>query len=221
MSTVDRLLAEYAAAFKSGKIDPWPYLDQVEGKEREELDRRMDEFLQGLEPAGWDPEAFAKSPAAALVERLVPEMLLPREGWRELLPSLRFRNKLKREQVDAELALALEARSEEESEKIADYYHDMEQGNLDSRGVSEEVLEALSEIYGTTVRVLRKVGGATGPSRTRGAVFARSENEVLALPDVDQAADSPAPERYFSRIKGKPDRIDRLFVDVDGSEQGR
>ena len=218
MSTVDRLLAEYAAAFRDGKTDPWPYIDQVEGAEREQLDEKMEEFLHAVEPAKWDPEAFSKSPAAGLVDRLVPELLVPEQGWRDLLPSMRLRLEMKREQVDAELARALEAQDEREVSKVADYYHDMERGNIDPRGVSDQVLEALSGIYGTTVKVLRKVGEATGPYRYSGAVFARSEHdEVLRLADGDQAGKQPS----FSRIRGEPDRIDRLLVDVDGSGGGR
>ena len=217
MSTVDRLLAQYAEAFRSGQTDPWPFLDQVEGAEREELDRKMDDFLIRVEPAEWDPEAFTNSPAAGLVDRLVPELLTPESGWRELLPSLRLRMHLKRGQVDAELARALEAEDPDESAKVADYYHDMEYGNIDPHGVSDRVLEALSEIYGTTVQVLRRVGEATGPSRSGGALFARSEHQVLGLSDRNQAEGKPP----FSRIKGKPDRIDRLFVDVDRSGQDR
>ena len=55
MRQVDRLLDEYATAFKAGKTDPWPYLDQVEGEQREELDRKMDEFLLAVEPDAMGP----------------------------------------------------------------------------------------------------------------------------------------------------------------------
>lgn len=217
MSTVDRLLAEYAASFRSGKTDPWPFLDQVEGEQREQLDRKMDEFLTKVEPAGWDRAAYMASPASGLVDRLVPEMLVPERGWCDLLPSLRLRMQMKRAAVTAELARALEAKGPQEDEKVADYYNDMEQGNLDPRGVSDQVLAALSGIYGTTVDVLRKVGDATRPSDSGGAVFARGEYEEMGFAD----ASAPRPETVFNRIKGKPDRIDRLFVDVDRSAQGR
>jgi hypothetical protein len=217
MSTVERLLAEYVAAFQSGQTDPWPYLDQVEGEERDQLDRKMDEFLTQVEPARWDEAAYRKSPASGLVDRLVPEMLVPEHGWCDLLPSLRLRMKMKREAVTAELARSLEAKGREEDEKVADYYNDMEQGNLDPRGVSDQVLEALSGIYGTTVDVLRRVGEATRPPDSRGAVFARGDYELMEMADARASLSEPS----FSRIKGKPDRIDRLFVAVDRSEPDR
>jgi len=217
MSTVDRLLAEYVAAFESGQTDPWPFLDQVEGEEREQLDRKMEEFLTQVEPAGWDEAAYRMSPASGLVERLVPELLVPEYGWCDLLPSLRLRKQMKREAVTSELAKSLDAHGREEDEKVADYYNDMEQGNLDPHGVSDQVLAALSGIYGTTVEVLRKVGKATRQPDSRGAVFARGDFELNEIADAGKSAPDPS----FNRIKGRPDRIDRLFVDVDRSEQGR
>ncbi|MEX0620765.1 MAG: hypothetical protein WD181_04220 [Solirubrobacterales bacterium] len=225
MDTVDQLLAEYAEAFKSGQTDPWPFLDQVEGAEREELDRRMEKFLLEVEPARWDRAAYESSPAFELVERLVPELLVPEQGWRDLLPSMRLRLRMKRETVFAELAKALDARGAIEEEKVADYYNDMEQGNLDPQGVSDRVLDALSGIYGTTVEVLRKVGEATPKPKAGGSVFARSEDTHLKFSSQQYfgLADFPegSPTPSFNRIKGKPDRIDRLFVDVDQSGAGR
>jgi hypothetical protein len=217
MSLVDRLLNEYAAAFRAGDTDPWPYLDQVDGDEREELDRRMDEFLSKVEPVAWDPEAYAGSPAARIVDQIMPSLLVPQGGWRALLPSLRIGKQIKREKVDAELASALDADSPQEAEKVATYYHDMEQGNLDPRGVSEIVLAALSGIYGTTVEELRRAGAATGPPGGAGdVVFARvvgDTDEDFVLSSEDRSG--------FTRIKGEPDRIDLLFTDPDYDDPDR
>ena len=52
-------------------------------------------------------------------------------------------------------------------QKVAGYYHEMEQGTLDSRGVSERVLAALGEIYGTTAEKLREIGEPLGDRRRR------------------------------------------------------
>lgn len=217
MTSVDRLLEQYATAYRSGDTDPWPYLDQVEGDERVELEQMMELFLLKVEPREWDPLAFSKSSAAGFVDQLVSKLLVPEQGWRELLPSMRLGMKMKREAVFAELARALDAKGKEEEVKVADYYNDMEQGNLDPRGVSDRVLEALSGIYGTTVDVLRRVGEATPPPKAGGAVFARSEDR-----DLEPAGSIEAqPRRAFSRITGKPDRIDMLFVDFHRSEPGR
>jgi len=214
---VDRLLDEFAAAFREGDTDPWPYLDQLQGDERNELDRRMDEFLRGVEPAVWDPDAFAGSPAERIVDRIVPSLLVPPGGWCELLPSLRLRKKIKRDKVGAELAGALNAENPREAEKVATYYHDMEQGNLDPKGVSRSVLAALSRIYGTTVDVLQRAAGATEPPGGTGdVVFAR----VIGDTDEDFVI-SEEHREGFTRVKGEPDRIDRLFTDPDYEESDR
>lgn len=218
MTRVDRLLNEYAAAFNAGDSDPWPYLDQVEGEEREELDRRMDEFLAEVEPVAWDPEAFADSPAKAMADRIAEDLIVPPGGWPELLPSLRLRREMKREEVETRLAEDLDASGEEQVEKVATYYHDMEHGNLEPRGVSDSVLDSLARIYSTTLKVLRRAGSAAGPPGASGAVFARrpSDTDDMALGFV------PSEERgSFSRVEGKPDRIDRLFTDPDYEEPGR
>jgi hypothetical protein len=212
MTSVDRLLEQYVTAYRSGDTDPWPYLDQVEGEQRLELEEMMELFLVNAGPADWEPDSFRESSASKFVERLVPDLLVPERGWRDYLPSLRLRLRIERQAVDAQLARALEATDPAETEKVADYYHDMEQGNLEPEGVSDPVLEALSEIYGTTVQVLRRVGERTRPPDTR-AVFARSDSRVVELADTDSSRPKPA----FSRIEGEPDRIDRLFVDVDRS----
>ncbi len=217
MRQVDRLLDEFATAFRAGQTDPWPYLDQVEGEQREELDRKMDEFLIAVEPDAWDPGAYADSPANRVVDRIMPSLLTPSGGWRELLPSLRIRKRMKRERVESELARALDALGSQEAEKVATYYHDMEQGNLDPKGVSGKVLAALSGIYGTTVKVLQRAGAATEPPGSAdGIVFARvvgDTEEDFVISSEDRSG--------FTRIKGEPDRIDRLFTDPDYDEPDR
>lgn len=229
MSRVDRLLDEFAAAFASGQTDPWPFLDQTEGEERVELDNRIEQFLLEAEPEPWDRAAYESSPASRLAERLAADIVVPEEGWRELLPSMRMRNEIKREEVSAELARELEASDARESEKVADYYNDMEHGNLDPQGVSDRVLESLSKIYGTTVEVLRRAGEATPPTRSGGHVFTRSEasrlesegTHLMAYTEAYSPPPPPETEPGTGRIKGSPDRIDRLFVDVGRSEPGR
>ncbi len=55
---------------------------------------------------------------------------------------LRERAQVKRAELVERLAEALGRRPSEE--KVASYYHEMEQGSLDSEGVSRAVLEALA-----------------------------------------------------------------------------
>ncbi len=89
----------------------------------------------------------------------------------------------------------------------------MEHGDLDSRRVSERVLAALGEIYGTTAEKLREIGeplgigappaaGAPAPAMTRTATpdpaYAAEDREELRSEPV-----APAEER---------DEIDEMFT---------
>ena len=53
------------------------------------------------------------------------------------------RARIKRADIVAELAARLWGRKQE---KVASYYHEMEQGRLPASGVSDTVLEALGKI---------------------------------------------------------------------------
>ena len=63
-------------------------------------------------------------------------------------------------------------------DKVAGYYHEMEQGLLPARGVSDRVLDALGRIVGETAQSLRDAGRALapsgeGPAAAPAAAFAR------------------------------------------------
>jgi len=217
VSTSDEIFDLYIDAYRGGEGDPRPFLDMLEGRERDQLGDLIELFLDRAEPAEWDPVAFEKSPAADLVERMLPDLLTPERGWCDMLPGLRTRQEKTREQVARDLATALGARNEAEEVKVADYYHDMEYGNLKPQGVSQRVLSSLAEIYGTTVEALRRAGEKTVPSGGSGrSVFARG------VSDADQlgAVPSFAPLEH-RRSADKPDRIDLLFTDPDYDDLDR
>jgi hypothetical protein len=210
MSSADRIFEEYAAAFRDGKSDPRPYLEQASEDEREDLMEMIDLFLLRAERAEWDPDAFRGSDAERMSELLAERLLVPDGGWSEMLPRMRMRLGIKRAQVVTALARSLKAGGSDEVEKVGDYYNDMEHGNLRAAGVSRPVLESIAEIYGTTIEALRRAGEATVPtSGAGGPVYARSVDAV------EQDLGMASPEPAFSRIKGEPDRIDRFFTDPD------
>ena len=169
----------------------------------------IDGYLARSPGAEWDPGAFAGSAA----ERVADEVGRALHGtaglWPAMLPRLRKRARLTRPQVVERLAATLGAGGREQ--KVAGYYHEMEQGTLDSRRVSERVLAALGEIYGTTAEKLREIGeplgtgtsaaGAPAPAMTRKAKpapeYAVEDRELRAEPVA------PAEER---------DEIDELFT---------
>lgn len=221
MSSTEQLFDQYVEAFRSGDKDPRPFLRAAPEAEREELSRLIELFLMRTDPQEWDGDAFAGSDAERLTERILPVVmpgiLTQKPGWGEMLPALRMKQKWTRLQVSLELAKSLKATREPQIEKVGDYYHDMEHGNLRPQGVSAQVLDSLAEIYGTTVEALRRAGDRTVPSGGADAqVFAR----MVSSADHDFGQDSPG-DSGFSRISGKPDWIDRLFIDADYNDPDR
>lgn len=208
---IDELFDRYVAAFKAGEADPNPMLDQVEGADRTVLAELIDRYLDSAPSRKWDPEKFAGSPAD-LVSDSIAVSLEGRSGrWPELLPRLRRENEIKRNEVTDRLAGDLGASDGAEAEKVRQYYHDMEHGNLPAAGVSEQVIEALASIYQTSKETIIDAGRALGPrvGFARGPVFARSLSDSDFEVALEEDAEQP------SRIGPQPDRIDRLFNDLD------
>jgi hypothetical protein len=148
----------------------------------------------------WDPEAFKGSLAERAIEAAEAD-----DGWSAVLPRLRDEAKLKRATVVERLAEALGFA--DQRDRVAAYYHQMEQGRLPSDGVSARGLEALASILGTTAGALRKSGeAAPSPRQAGGEVFARG-----GAPDAMASPASPGDGDDRSRL-AVPDELDRLFI---------
>jgi hypothetical protein len=127
--------------------------------------------------------------------------------WPTVLPRLRDRAGVKRSDLVARLAAA--RGGADRTDKVAAYYHRMEQGTLPAAGVSDRVLAALGEIVGEAAEALREAGRAvvppTGGARAPEQAFARiassSEEERSSTEQREGEAASPA----------KQDEVDRLF----------
>jgi ABC-type multidrug transport system ATPase subunit len=101
--------------------------------------------------------------------------------------------------------VAAELDAEAQVDKIARYYHEMEQGTLPAGGVHDRVLEALGRVMNVTGAQLRAAGrsvrgAAPGPAGS--AAFAR-----VGSPDPDYAAPEEQPETVEPS-----DAIDALFT---------
>lgn len=204
-NTADRLLAEYVSECRGGgAADPTRYLAQLHGAERAELELLIDHFLMRQPRRSFDAAAFRGSPAESLVESLDASLRGQAGLWPALLPRLRHDAQLKRSDVVEQLAEALGAT--EQSEKVAGYYHQMEQGLLPPAGVSDKVLDALARIVNVSGAALRRAGAAitpAGASSPEHAVFARA----VPAPEQDRAAEPTSPGTEPAR-----DDVDRLFL---------
>ena len=154
MSDVDRLLAEFRAAFEADpRTRPAPYLARAAAAQRRELAALIDGWLASA------PRRAAGAPTAAPAVALdrAQRALGGAGGWGELLPALRQRARLGRDELAARLADALGVG--DRAPKVARYYARMEDGRLDPGGVSDRVLEALGALVGTTAARLRAAAG--------------------------------------------------------------
>jgi hypothetical protein len=201
MTDVDRLLSEYIAAHRAREdVDPGDYLGRADGADRAELAALIDAYLARAPRRHFDPQAYRESGMAEGVERLSRSLTGESGLWPSLLPRLRAAAKLKRSELVSRLARALGVADRED--KVADYYHQMEQGLLPSEGVSDRVLEALAGMLGRSAEALREAGRTTeppGPPAAAAPTFARTA-------PLEAAAEPPAaPEA------APWDEVDELF----------
>jgi hypothetical protein len=209
MPDVDRLFEEFVAEDRAGgPADPRAYLERASEEDRAELEALLDGYLARAPRRPFDPDAFVASPARAVAEELARSLGGASGSWPALLPRLRHRARLRRADVVQRLAAELGAGDREE--KVARYYHEMEQGTLPAAGVSDRVLESLARVVGESADRLREAGRArAGSGQARAAAaFAR-----VATPDPryaePAAATSPPP--------AERDEIDELFTGASGT----
>jgi hypothetical protein len=206
MNEVERLLAQFKDAHRSGgDADPGPLLAQVSGGDRAELEGLIDAYLERAPRRAFDAEAFRESPAASVAESLQRSLAGQSGLWPALLPRLRAQAQVRRADLVAQLAARLGAQAQED--KVASYYHQMEQGRLPASGVSDAVLEALAAVLGYGKEALRSAGALPAPGggpAEPGAVFARRAGVGPALEGDSEAVSPERPEPVL-------DEVDRLF----------
>ena len=202
---VDELFEQFKAArARGGQTDVAALVAEVDGPERAELVTLIDAYLTRAPRAEWDAEAYERSGAPHAVQSVSASLRGQAGLWPSLLPRLRNQARIKRSDLTAELAERLGA--ERQRDKVAGYYHGMEQGTLPAAGVSDTVLDALGAIVGVGRDRLRRAGQALGPGpegSSTEAVFARQTTATPAAGSevADLAAEPP-----------QPDEVDRLFT---------
>jgi hypothetical protein len=210
MADLDRLLAELAADYEAGRdVDPAALLDRADPDQRQELAALIDSYLMTAPPRKWDPEAYEGSLAQQAVDRVYESIVAESGSWPELLPALRRDARIKRGELVSRLASALGFAAEPQVEKIGDYYHRMERGQLRPAGVSARVIDALAGILGTDPGRIRAAGGGAGELEGKGLAFART-----AFPNAEFAEDvADAPVEHRAAEGPGRDEIDALFLD--------
>ena len=220
MPDPQEIFSEFVSSHRrDGATDPREFLARTEGVDREELRLLIEAYLQRAPRQEWDAEAYSGSIAERAIAAASPEFDGPAvedaQGWPELLPALRNGARLRRAAVVERLAAALGFPDSEE--RVAAYYHRMEQGRLASGGVSTRVLEALGEIIGAPASLLRRAGEAGEAGEMAGGeVFAR-----LGMPSGEGSSEVVSLEHAEERIgDGEADELDRLFIGGDAGAGG-
>ncbi len=201
----ETLLSEFIDAWTSGqRPDVDAYLARAAEGDRDVLEREIHTFLVHAPTPAYSDEARAAINAEPLT-RAISEMPDELGLWPTLLPSLRKRARLRRDQLVAKLAEALGVSANER--KVARYYHDMEAGTLDPQGVSARVLGALSSLLGVSERELEEAGmfrgfSRSGPQAAFGRTYDVASGELQAMPAM---ASPPVEDAAW-------DEVDELFL---------
>jgi hypothetical protein len=176
-----RLFDEFAASFAGGRDpDLRDFLERA-GDDAPALAQLVDTFLAGSEAP---PASEERTELMRAWVRGEPPIL-----------ELRKARRLKRGEVVSRLTELLGLSSDREK-KVARYYHELEGGLLEPRGVDERVWGALARVLGADVREL---------ARWRPAPVQAKPAYRLAERSVEAAYAPPAepPEQ---------DEVDRLFL---------
>ena len=97
MAELDRLFTEFVERHLAGEEpDPWSYIDQLSGDEREELEELIDAYFVGAPPRSWDAAAYRGSSAERIADALDRSFRGQAGLWPAVLPRLRDRAQLTR-----------------------------------------------------------------------------------------------------------------------------
>jgi hypothetical protein len=204
MASPDELLDDFIAAWNAGKrprVDD--YLERAPEPERDELAGLLHAFLDQAPVPAYTRQTLAEIQAEPAVAELSALIESQAGVWPSLLPRLRRRAQLTRDQVVSALSDALGLGGREE--KVKGYYHQMESGTLDPRGVSARVLESLAGVFKVTVGEIEEGGEFEVTSGlVPDAAFARSyqmHEWTAHAPAAAEDRESP----------GDWDEVDELF----------
>ncbi len=194
---VDRVFSEYVREHRdAGRADVAPYLDRVEASRRRELAALIDAYIARQPRRALEPDALAGSTAEEIVESLHSSLHGSAGMWPIVLPKLRHQAQLPDRELAPRLANELGVAGKEQ--KVARYYREMEAGLLPAAGVSDNVLQALARIVGTSPEVLRRAGSPLAAPEPAAPFAAAAPARVTAT-----GAPSAAPDPW--------DEVDDLF----------
>lgn len=184
------LFDEFAASWARGeRPDVRDYLDRA-GEQRDELAALLDGFVAAAKVQPPSEETLATFAELVPGDHETPPML-----------AVRVRMGLRRADVVTQLCRGLDLGPAAEP-KVALYYHELETGLLDPRGVSSRVWHHLATILGGGIRSLM-VSPYEPPPVVVAAYYRLSDSAANIQPS---AAPAPRPSEA-----AEPDEVDTLF----------
>ena len=181
------LFDEFAQRFARGESPAVPEYIERAGDRGDELANMLNRFLATAPPP---------QPSAERVEMM--------RAWIAGQPpilELRKQRGLTRDVVVERLLGLLGLRAERRA-KVRGYYHELETGLLEPRGVDRRVWEALGQVLGASVSDL----AGWRPRRIEGAPAFRVRPDEFAVSDAVLSAPMSAP------LPPEEDEVDRLFT---------
>lgn len=203
----DRLLSEFIDAWNAGarpRVDD--YLARASPSERDELGRRLEDWLLVAPTPDYGPEALAAIRAEPAFAKAIAEIEARPSAWPDLIPRLRERAGLRVRDLASRVTAAFGLAGQED--RAEHYLGRMERGELDSTRVSRRLLDLVGGALGVSGVDLVRAGGLR-PAAAPGQAMFRAAPDAAASFEADlealsQAAMAPAPPPM--------DELDRLFL---------
>lgn len=182
--TVEALFDEFASAYAAGMAPDVVEFLRRAGNQREDLGLLVDRFL-------------ASMPARATTEEDIVLMEAQLSGVPPLLV-LRNRRKLARSVVVDAIVTAFGI-TEHKRAKVVDYYHRLETGLLDPRGVSIKVFGVMGTVLGANIDALGRQWPAPPEAAFQRGPYEMTEGGLASRSGAVGAAQ-------------EPDEVDHLFT---------
>lgn len=220
--SLDDRFAGFVKAYESGDGNPLPFMDGLDEPDRRRFRLKIDRYLEENPDPVVNLKRLKDPKLRAMASKMAARLDSASGAMPQLVISLRETEGLLQADVVEALAGELNA-TPPEKEKIDDYYHDLEYGNLPAKGISAKLLASLAKILGTTTEALRDAGQALGPSGSpaKGLIYTRMADDAEdSLGGTTSFADAPsgATGSLTDALSGAgrqsepQDRIDRLFT---------
>ena len=190
--TLDHIVEEFRTAYLAGeRPDVADLISRTPEADRDELSRRIRMVLAEEPPPDPAPETLVMAQAILRGE--------------QPLIALRGSKGLTRDAVVHKLRESLGVPPDKEP-RVAEYYHDLETGQLPLAGIRDRVFDALASALGVARSSLMLKGPGPSDREVGVAVFARQAGP-------DDLGDQPIP---LMSPPGEPDEVDDLFTGGPG-----